>query len=51
LFIVQPEEYRYQSVCHQLSILSQQNPDETIKKCSSNKLTTDDAQVFNNYIR
>jgi hypothetical protein len=45
--IVQPEECRYQSVCYQLTILSQQNLDETIKKSSSNKLTADDAQVFN----
>ncbi|CAF1205137.1 unnamed protein product [Rotaria sordida] len=42
---IQPEECRYQSVCHQLIILSQQNIDETIKKSSSNKLTTDDVQL------
>ncbi|CAF3472505.1 unnamed protein product [Rotaria sp. Silwood1] len=42
---IQPEECRYQSVCHQLTILSQQNSDETIKKSSSNKLTTDDVQL------
>jgi len=46
IFIVQPEECRYQSVCQQLTILSQQNLDETIKKSSSNKLTTDDVQVY-----
>ncbi|CAF1155515.1 unnamed protein product [Adineta steineri] len=41
---IQPEECRYQSVCHQLTILSQQNPDEILKKTSSNKLTMDDVQ-------
>ncbi|CAF1034521.1 unnamed protein product [Adineta ricciae] len=41
---IQPEECRYESVCHQLAILSQQNPDESTKKSSSNKLTTDDVQ-------
>ncbi|CAF1339775.1 unnamed protein product [Rotaria magnacalcarata] len=41
---LQSGECRYQSVCHQLSMLSQQNCDETIKKSSSNKLTTDDVQ-------
>lgn len=44
-FLVQPEECRYESVCHQLAILYQQNPDESTKKTSSNKLTTDDVQV------
>lgn len=47
--IVPSEECRYQSVCQQLSILSQQNSDETIKKSSSNKLTTDDVQVGHNH--
>ncbi|CAF2508563.1 unnamed protein product [Rotaria sp. Silwood2] len=42
---IQPEECRYQSVCQQLTILSQQNSDETIKKSSSNKLTADDVQL------
>lgn len=45
-YLVQPEECRYQSVCQQLAIFSQQNLDETIKKSSSNKLTTDDVQVY-----
>ena len=44
-FEVQPEECRYRSVCQQLSSHSQLNPDEIIKKSSSNKLTTDDVQV------
>ena len=47
--VVPSEEYRYQSVCHQLSNLSQQNSDETIKKSPSNKLTTDDGQVCHNH--
>ncbi|UJR24885.1 hypothetical protein I4U23_006253 [Adineta vaga] len=41
---IEHEECRYQSVCQQLTILSQQNPDEIMKKSSSNKLTTDDIQ-------
>ena len=42
---VQPEDYRYQSVCHQLLMLSEQNFDEPIKKSPSSKLTSDDSQV------
>lgn len=46
--VVPSEEYRYQSVCQQLSHLSQQNSDETMKKWPSTKLTTDDGQVCQN---
>ncbi|CAF3293767.1 unnamed protein product [Rotaria socialis] len=42
---LQPEESRYQSVCHQLSNLNEQNLDETIKKSSSNRLAPDDIQL------
>ncbi|CAF1131961.1 unnamed protein product [Rotaria magnacalcarata] len=42
---IQPEESRYQSVCHQLSNLNEQNLDETIKKSSSNRLAPDDIQL------
>jgi len=42
---VQPEESRYQSVCQQLSNLTELNSDESIKKSSSNKLAPDDIQV------
>ncbi|CAF1275538.1 unnamed protein product [Adineta steineri] len=42
---IQPEEIRYQSVCQQLSNLSEQICDESIKKYSSNRLTPDDASL------
>ncbi|CAF2442889.1 unnamed protein product [Rotaria sp. Silwood2] len=41
---IQSEKSRYQSVCHQLSILSEQNSDDSIKKSPSNKLAPDDVQ-------
>ncbi|CAF0765306.1 unnamed protein product [Rotaria sordida] len=41
---LQSTDSRYQSVCHQLSMLSEQHSDDSIKKSPSNKLSPDDIQ-------
>ncbi|CAF5131618.1 unnamed protein product [Rotaria sp. Silwood1] len=41
---IQSDKSRYQSIFHQLSILSEQSSDDSIKKSSSNKLAPDDVQ-------